>query len=310
MTAQSTRPATPRGGVRFNPFGADFRRDPYPIYERLREARPVHKTLGMWVLTRHRDVRGVLHDRTFSAGLIPQLVDRQAGRLPLDREQTARVGRLGTKSLVFTDNPEHARLRGLVNRVFSGRAVARLRPRIAAIAEELIERAWAQGGMDVIGDLAAPLPERVMCDWMGLPPDLCAEVGGWTHDIRYLLEPGLMQEDDLTRVCAVVETFAQALDEVIRARRNAPGDDLISDLLAARTAGGDGLEAEELAFVCIMCFVAGNETTKSLIGNGVLALFDHPAQAGRLRRSAQHAGQSETAKRAVDEALRYDCRSR
>ncbi|MFD2416856.1 cytochrome P450 [Amycolatopsis pigmentata] len=283
--------------VRFNPFSAEFRQDPYPLYRALRETRPVHKTLGMWVLTRHADVREVLLDRSFSAGLIPQLVSRQAGDSGDDAE---RIERLGRKSLVFTDNPDHARLRGLVNRVFTARAVAGLRPLVSAIAERLVRRAWDRGGMDVITDFAAPLPITVLCDWMALPGDLREQVGSWTHDIRFLLEPGLMKGEDFARVGAVVKTFSEALHEVVRNRERQPGKDLVSSLLAARTAGGDRLTDEELVFVCIMCFVAGNETTKSLIGNGTLAFLEHPDQAGRLR------SRPDLASGAVDEALRYD----
>ncbi|WP_039805205.1 cytochrome P450 [Nocardia araoensis] len=288
-----------RARVRFNPFGAEFRRDPYPLYRQLREARPVHKTLGMWVLTRHADVRGVLRDRSFSAGLIPRLVGEQAERF--GQRDVARLQRLGRKSLVFTDNPDHARLRGLVNRVFTAPAIAELRPVVVRATEELLRRARDAGGLDVITELAAPLPVTVLCEWMDLPGDLRARVGPWTHDIRFLLEPGLMKAEDFARVCAVVEEFAAALDAVLAERRLRPGVDLISRLLAARTAGGDTLSDEELVFVCIMCFVAGNETTKSLIGNGVLALLRHPDQAALLR------DRPEFVRAAVTEALRYDC---
>ncbi|MEX5708187.1 cytochrome P450 [Parafrankia sp. FMc6] len=291
-------PGGGRAAIRFNPFGAEFRRDPYPLYRRMREAQPVHRTMGMWVLTRHADVQGVLRDRTFSAGLIPQLVSRRAGQLA--RANVDRVVRLGEKSLVFTDNPDHARLRGLVNRVFTATEVAALRPRVEEVAGGLVRRALAAGGMDAIADLAAPLPVTVMCDWMALPDGLRAQVGPWTHDIRFLLEPGLMRAGDFEHVCDVVETFARALDGVVAERRQRPGGDLISRLLAARTAGGDALTPEELIFVCIMCFVAGNETTKSLLGNGLLALLRHPDQAARLHRAPELAGD------AVTEALRYD----
>jgi cytochrome P450 len=279
--------------IRFNPFSAEFRHDPYPLYRRLRETRPVHKTLGMWVLTRHADVRSVLHDRSFSAGLIPELVSEQAQRL--SGERVARIERLGRKSLVFTDNPDHARLRGLVNRVFTGQAIAKLRPLVEKAAARLAERACANGDMDAIADFAAPLPVTVLSEWMALPDELRERVGGWTHDIRFLLEPGLMKGADFTRVADVVERFAHALGDVVAARRNQPGEDLISQLLAAQTGGGDRLSDEELVFVCIMCFVAGNETTKSLIGNGLLAQLRHGIQ---LR--------PEQAKAAVNEALRYD----
>jgi hypothetical protein len=284
--------------VRFNPFSAEFRRDPYPLYRQLREAQPVHRTLGMWVLTRHADVQSVLRDRTFSAGLIPQLVSKQADRLSQDN--VARIARLGQKSLVFTDNPDHARLRGLVNRVFTTQAIAKLRPLVSDIAERLVQRAWDNGGMDAIADFAAPLPITVLCEWMALPDSLRERVGSWTHDIRFLLEPGLLKADGFKQVCDVVEVFAHALDDVVAERRSRPGDDLISGLLAAETGGGDKLSDEELVFVCIMCFVAGNETTKSLIGNGLLALLRHPAQDDQLRR------RPECRNGAVDEALRYD----
>lgn len=297
-TAAANTAEPSQAQIRFNPFSAEFRRDPYPLYRQLRKAQPVHKTLGMWVLTRHADVQGVLRDRTFNAGLIPQLVTQQANRLSQDN--VARIGRLGKKSLVFTDNPDHARLRGLVNRVFTAQAIAKLRPLISEVAEQLVQRAWDDGGMDAIADFAAPLPVTVMCDWMALPDSLRERVGQWTHDIRFLLEPGLMKAENFTHVCDVVEAFAHALDEVVTERRSRLGDDLISQLLATETGGGDKLSDEELVFVCIMCFVAGNETTKSLIGNGLLALLQHPSQGAHLHR------RPELLKSTVDEALRYD----
>jgi cytochrome P450 len=284
--------------VRFNPFGPEFRRDPYPLYRQLRDARPVHRTLGMWVLTRYADVQAVLRDRTFSAGLIPQLMSVQAERV--SGVDVSRIERLGRTSLVFTDNPDHARLRGLVNRVVSAQTVAALRPMIERVADRLIDGAYRNGRMDVVADLAAPLPVTSLCEWMAVPADVREHVGSWTHDIRFLLEPGLMQGDDFRHVCQVLETFVSALEEVIAARGRHPGDDLISRLLAAETGSGDRLTHEEIAFVCIMCFVAGNETTKSLVSNGVHALLSHPDQAALLRARPQ------LVTSAVREALRYD----
>lgn len=301
MTASSrtgtASAATGSGPARFNPFSAEFRRDPYPMYRMLRETNPVHKTLGMWVLTRHADVRAVLRDKTFGAGLIPELVSARARRVTPDE---TRVEQLARKSLVFTEDPDHARLRALVNRAFSARSVARLRGRIRSVADELVEQMCAAGEVDAVTDLAIPLPVRVMCEWMALPDHLRDQVGSWTHDIRYLLEPGLLKADDFTRVRSVVDTFARALDAVVQERRAHPGDDLVSHLLATRTAGGDQLSDDELVFVCIMCFVAGNETTASLIGNGLLALARYPLQADHLHRHPELAGD------AADEVVRYD----
>ena len=304
MTAKTGSPpgaaaAGAQPKVRFNPFSADFRRDPYTAYRRLRESKPVHRTMGMWVLTRHADVMSVMRDRSFSVGLIPQLGTQQIERIaPEDR---ARINADRIQTLVFTDNPDHARLRPLVNRVFTAKAVARLRPRVAQIVDELAERAWERGGMDAIADFAGPLPVRVLCDWMALPHELHDRVGPWTHDLRALLEPGLLRADELGRVSDVLDEFVDSLAAVIDERRANPDDDLISELVAAEAGGGDRLSAEEVTFVCIMCFVAGNETTKSLIGNGLLALLRHPSEESRLRR------QPELVEGAVEETLRYDC---
>ncbi|MGW5574580.1 cytochrome P450 [Nocardia thailandica] len=286
-----------RNRVRFNPFDAAFRRDPYPVYRRLRETAPVHRTLGMWVLTRYDDARAVLADRSFSAGLIPRLVAEQAVRL--GRPAPERIGRLGRASLVFTDNPDHARLRGLVNRVFTAGAVAELRPLVAAASRRILDDT-DPAEVDLIAEYAAPLPVSVLCDWMALPGELRGVVGAWTHDIRFLLDPGLMRAGDLDRVRTVVELFTDALAEVFDARRAAPGDDLLSRLLAARTAGGERLTDEELAFLCIMCFVAGTETSTCLIGNAALALLRHPDRAAAIRADPTRA------RAAVTETLRYD----
>lgn len=284
--------------VRFNPFADEFRADPYPMYRSLREHTPVHRTMGMWVLTRHADVRAVLRDRSFAVDVIPAALRRQATRLGVG--DTGRIDRLGRTSLVFTGEPAHARLRPLVNSVVTPAAVTRLRPRIAATAERLARRAWRDGGMDVVADFAAPLPVRVLCDWLGLPEEVRPLVGGWTHDIRFLLEPGLMTAVDFARVRTVVDEFTAVLAGVVAARRADPGDDLISLLLAARTPGGDRLTDDELCCVGIMCFVAGVETTKSLIGNAVWALTSHPDQQELLRDRPELAGA------AVAETLRHD----
>ncbi|WP_040795489.1 cytochrome P450 [Nocardia higoensis] len=288
----------PGAVARFNPFTDDFRENPYPMYRSLRAGSPVHRTMGMWVLTRHADVRTVLRDRAFAVDVIPGMLRRQAGRLEISDIEG--IDRLARTSLVFTGNPEHARLRALVNPVFTASAVVGLRPRVAAIAEELTRQAWRAGGMDVVTDFAAALPVRVLADWLGLPPGLRDHLAGWTHDIRFLLEPGLMTAADFERVRVVVDEFTAALREVVAQRRARPGEDLVSRLLAARIGAGGRLSEQDVACVAIMCFVAGVETTKSLIGNAVLALTTHPAQQRQLR------ARPDLLASAVSEALRYD----
>lgn len=241
--------------MRFNPFAAAFRQDPYPQYAALRAAPPT-RTLGMWVLTRHADVLAVLRDRSFGAELIPALVARQGGDTDL-------ILRLGRSSLVFTDDPAHARLRGLVNRVFTAAAVAGLEPMVRSWADYRV----AALERDLMAEVAGPLPVDVLCTWLGLPAELHGSVAAWTHKIRVLLEPGRLTRDDLDRITGVIESFTAVLREV-----QAPG--LLRELGRVRTAGGDRLTAEEIALLGIMCFVAGTETTAALIGNTVLHAAD------------------------------------
>jgi cytochrome P450 len=309
MTTEATSPAvTParrrEPWERFNPFSAEFGRDPYPSYRMLRDNAPVQKALGMWVLTRYEDVMTVLRDRSYSVELVPQQFTNKANRLSPDRQAQVNVDQilmLGEKSLVFTDNPGHTRLRRLSNRVFTAKAVAKLHERVTGHVEHLLERAWERGGMDVMTDLAEPLPSMVLGDWMDLPDDLRERVGPWTHEIRGLLEPALLRPADLPHVSSVLETFSAALDALIAERRARPGDDLISQFITARTGNGDKLTDEEVRFICIICYFAGNETTKSVIGNGILALQQHPDQDERLRREPQLVNS------AVEEILRFDC---
>ncbi|WP_110994751.1 cytochrome P450 [Pseudomonas sichuanensis] len=281
---------------RFNPFSAEFRETPYRVYGQLREHNPLHKVLGMWVVTRHADVMGILRDRSCNASIIPQQVDNQAARFGRDN---APFQRLAYKSIVFTENPDHNRLRKLMNIAFSAKALDQLQAPLEGMVEELLAEGYRHGGLDIVAGLAQPLPLRIMCHWVGLPSEMHATIDAWTHAIRFLLEPGLMVKDDFEKVSAVLDDYMAYLSTVIDERRRAPRQDLISQLLDLQL-DGDRLNQEELIFVCIMCFVAGNETTKSLIGNAIHALLEHPAQYRLLQQRPELVAGS------VQEALRYE----
>ncbi|TFB37823.1 cytochrome P450 [Pseudomonas sp. F01002] len=268
---------------RFNPFSAEFRETPYGVYRQLRELNPLHKVLGMWVVTRHADVMSVLRDRSCNASIIPKLVDNQAAKFGRDN---APFQRLAYKSIVFTENPDHHRLRKLMNIAFSQSAIDQLQSSIEDTIQDLLRDAYQQGGMDIISGLAQPTPLRVMCEWIGLPAEMHSTIDAWTHAIRFLLEPGLMVKDDFEKVSNVLDEYMEYLSSVIAERKNNPRQDLISQLLDLQI-DGDRLTHEELIFVCIMCFVAGNETTKSLIGNGINALLEHPEQYRLLQQRPQ-----------------------
>ena len=281
---------------RFNPFEPAFRADPYPTYRALREQDPVHKSMGMWVLTRYSDVLSILRDRRFLSSLIPQQIERQAGRLAITDYESFLA--LAHQSIVFTDNPYHARLRRLVGQVFTPHHLKSYDRIIGGVVDELIGELLQGDEFDGV-QFAEQVPLRVMCGKLGIEPAMRSTIGRWTHEIRFLLEPGLLKRSDFEEVKNTLKEYFSFLEGLVADRRREPGDDLISELIAAR-GGNESLTDEELVHACMMVFVAGNETTKGLIGNGLAALVDHEDQAARLR------GDATLMTNAVIEVMRWD----
>jgi cytochrome P450 len=280
--------------VLFDPFLPDFNADPYPYYRRLREADPVHQSpLGFWVLTRYEDCVTVLRDPRFGRAGFEGFLESIYGsagapdRLP--------------RSMLFQDPPDHTRLRALVSRAFTPRVVEGLRPRIQAIVDGILDRVEGAGGMEVIRDLAYPLPVTVISEMLGVPPGDHESIKQWSADIARSLDAiGLPLDQDIVergRVArrAIGEYFRALLPE----RRKHPRADLLSLLIAAEEQG-DKLSEGELLSTCVLLYIAGHETTVNLIGNGLLALLRHPAELARLREDPALAAS------AVEELLRYD----
>lgn len=295
--------ASPVGRERFtfNPFSAAFRENPYPTYLRLRETAPVKRIMGSWLLSRYQDIMGVLRDRRFSSSRIPDLVKR-GGRGP-DKSHSYHdyegIESFIAKAIVFTENPDHARLRRLVNNVFSPEAVAAERPRVEDIARRLLEQPMAEGGMELIEQFADKLPMYLMCERLDVPWEMGPTLRDWAHDTRMLLDPTLMSKEDYIRVEGVIQEAFAYFQGLIEQRKRKPGEDVISVLLANRVKG-DRLQDQEVALTCLMSFVAGHETTKHLIGNGVLALLQHPDQAAKVRANPA------LLDNAIEEVLRYN----
>ncbi len=286
--------------VPFNPFNPEFRRDPYPVYAALRAREPVKRVVGSWLVSRHADLLAVLRGRQFSSSRIPELVKRRGAGL----ERAAAGDYDGiesfiAKAIVFTENPDHARLRRLVNNVFDAPAVAAERPTIEAIVRELLARPLADGGMEALADFADKLPMYLMCHRMGLPREMGPAMRDWAAQARMLLDPTLMAPADFARVEAVVREALGYLAGVVGERKRRPGGDIISVLLANRDRD-DRLSEQEVALTCLMSFVAGHETTKHLIGNGILCLLRHPDQAALV------VADPGLAARATEEVLRFE----
>jgi len=278
----------------FNPFDPVTRADPYPVYRRLREEDPVHRSpLGIWILSRYADIEPRLRDPRFSNDI------RNANSLPLAAAEGVeeRLERR-SKVMLFVDPPDHTRLRGLVNKAFTPRTVETLRPRAQEIVDDLLGRVEGEGGMDLIADLAYPLPVIVIAEMLGVPPEDRDVFHKWSTDLARSLDP-LLPEDVMVTIEQSADEFTEYFAKLIAERRANPGDDLLSALVAAEQAG-DRLSEEELVSTCILLLVAGHETTMNLIGNGMLALLRQPDQLERLRADPS------LVPNAVEELLRYD----
>jgi cytochrome P450 len=281
---------------RFNPFDRHFRADPYPFYHALRENDPVHREMGMWVLTRYSDVIFILRDQRFLSGLVAEQINRQADRLHIT--DYAAFIQLAHQSIVFTDNPQHTRLRRLVGSAFAPHRLASFEAVIHEVVDGLVSRALVCGELDAVEDFAEQIPLGVMCRKLDIDPSMSQTIGRWTREIRFLLEPGLLTRSDFAQVRDTLAEYTDFLHGLIAERRRKPGEDLISEWLAARV-GPDQLVDEEIVHACMLVFVAGNVTTKSLIGNGIAALIDHPDQLACVRQKPERIGN------AVLEVLRW-----
>ncbi len=282
---------------RFNPFLPAYRVDPYPVYAKLRREAPVYfsPVLRGWILTRHADIAGVLQDVRFSVRRDQSKLFQRLQPLKNLRPEFAQAI---TRNLLMLDPPDHTRLRRLVNKAFTPRMVEGLRPRIAALVDELLDACASRGEMDVIRDFAYPLPVIVISEMLGLPLEDRERLKAWSDDLAALLDPlqatgGLPR---LERTFGEVEAYFGA---AFAARRRAPTPDLLG-ALAAVEEGGETLTSAELLSLSILILGAGHETTTNLLGNAVVALLRHP---GERRRLQDDPGLIEPA---VEEFLRYD----
>lgn len=253
------------------------RSNPYPLYHRLRELAPVHRseTARGWLLSRYEDCKASLRD--------PRLQKRYEEALDARsthwRERPALVW--AGKTLLNLDGPYHARLRRHVFRWFTRGSVERLRPTVEGIADRLLDDLAASGGGDLMERVAFPLPVAVIGELLGVPSEDLPAFRERTLALTAAFELGVTKEMLDAADAAATECVAY-FDELIAAKRAQPGDDLIS-LLVRHENGPDGLTDEEINTLATLLFFAGFETTTNLIGNGVLALLDQPEQLALLR---------------------------
>jgi cytochrome P450 len=281
-------------------FGAAFVADPFPLFAQARAAGPLTPLPGafslpgqtVWLVTRWEEaVQALKDDARFTVD--PSRIGAGAPRM--QRPESGRAGRgfFGGRSMISVDEPDHRRLRSLVSRAFTPRYIESLRPRVEALADALLDRVQPQGAMDLVADFAYPLPINVISDMLGVPAGERDQLRAWSEAIA----GGAAGAADPARF-AKLSAFGEYTARLVAEKRRRPQDDLVSQLAQIEEAG-DRLDEDELLAMVGLLIFAGHETTSNLIGNGALALLDHPAQMARLHADPGLIPQ------AVEELLRY-----
>ena len=270
------------------------RADPWALYRRMHERGPVRPTrFGAWVIGSHDGVKQVLRHPATSVD------ESLAVGLP-SSSRTTPFASLMRRTLLFSDPPDHPRLRRLVARAFTPRTVEALRPRVEALVDATLTRLRPAGRADLLAELALPLPVAVICELLGVPERERPEFLSWARHLAPRLDISLFRDAEKERRGdeAAVELAALLAELVGDPSRRDP-DGLLAGLVAVEE-DGDRLDRDEVVALCALLLVAGFETTTNLIGNGLLALLHYPDQLARVRD-----GDVDPAV-AVEELLRYD----
>jgi len=280
-------------------ISSEGRANPYPLYDQLRSQAPIlHSTSGLMVLSRYADGISALRNPRLGRGLVGRPAPAASPGRPAgaDPELQQAFFDRGTGSMLLTDPPQHGRLRRLVSRAFTPRSVAALRPQIAQTVDHLMVD--LRGEVDLLSALAFPLPNQVIGELVGVPQADRAGFEDLVHTSSAALEPTV---DDATvrAAMAAQDTLHAYFATLLAQRRRQPGPDLLSGLAAAAD-DDDRLTDYEITSTAILLFAAGFETTTNLIGNGVLALLQHPQEMARLRSDPTMMPS------AVEELLRWD----
>jgi cytochrome P450 len=277
-----------------------FFADPYPLYDRLRFEVPVYfsERWDCWLLTRYRDADAVLRDTHLytNVGRIARFLDT------LDEDDRAAAKPLYahfSAGINHSDPPDHTRIRALVHKAFTPRAAEQARDSIQKTVDGLIDAAEPTGRIDLIGDLAYPLPAIVFAQMFGLPTDERDRFKAWSDQIVAFHGTGRADADVVRRSQEALLAARRWMAGLVEDRRKQPRDDVLTALALAEEQGR-GLSETELLSTCITFMVGGHETTTNLVGNGMLALLRHPDQLQRLRENP------DLIDGAVEEMLRYD----
>jgi cytochrome P450 len=280
-------------------FSPGFFRDPYPTYQQ-HLAGPALQRLqirsDVWAVFRYEACMSVLRDSRMSSARPAQALVAVSDD---ERVEFADFIEHAQRWLLFLDAPAHPRLRKLMNRGFAPLTVAKLRPRVAAAVDELLRKAESGAHFDLIGDFAYPLPVRIISELLGLPESLYDRCIQLSTDIAVWLGNLRRTPEEARRAGAAVKELTGYFEAVIRERRDAEHEDLLHLLLnIARTE--PGITAADVHAQCVLLLVAGHETTRHLIGNGIHTLLTHPAEFREVRANP------ELVPAVVEETLRFE----
>lgn len=283
-------------GIQLSSLDETYRERPHPWLDALRVRDPAHRdaVLGRQFLTREADIARILKDRSLSVEVRNADPDSYLVKIFMaESEERPRA-----PSILSMDDPDHARLRGLVTQAFNLRSIEALRPRIRETAETLLDALPADGEFDLIEGFAAPLPQLVIAEMLGIDTADRPQFNAWSRNLDQVFNPVKTPEQR-----AVLRENGEALSAylaaAVEARRAERRGDLISAMIAAEE-DGDRMTTAEIVTMCELLLVAGNLTTTDLIGNAVATLLEHPGELAKLRANPGLMGQ------AVEEVLRYD----
>jgi cytochrome P450 len=282
----------------FDPFAPGFTDDPYPQYATMRAQAPVYQhPLGFWLLTGYEGVSWLLR----AAGLSVE-DENVAADSPLRQVREAAYGdaspRSSELSMLDRDPPDHTRLRKLVSKAFTPRAIQALRPRITELVDGMLDAMARRGRADLVDALAFPLPFSVIAEMLGTPPADHERIRELTGTVVRSLEP-VVDPQLAAAIAAASDELDGVAAEMIAWKRANPADDLLTALIHAED-DGDVLDDDELVAQTLLLYIAGHETTVNLIAGGTLALLRNPGQFALLRDDPSLVGN------AVEEMLRYD----
>lgn len=281
----------------FNPFLPEHRRDPQTTWRALRQAGRVYRSraFAIFLYTRYDDVLEVLRSPDFSTDRSGVPAMRWIARMTRGEPEFAG---LIERNLLTIDGEDHRRLRGLVSKAFTPRRVSQLRPRLEATMDELLDRVAKKGQMELVRDLAHPLPVIAIAELLGVPATDRDRFRGWATHLVQLLDPFQGSGGAAPMIRATKEIFAY-FRPLLAERRANPRDDLISAMIAAEQ-DGQRLDEVDLLSLSSLLLIAGHETTSNLIGSAALLMLRFPDERKRLQDDLS------LLPSAVDECLRYE----